>query len=415
MMNMQRWIVYQIGAREHYALPRILHDYDLLEELVTDAWVQPGSGFDWIPGRMGARLRGRFDEALSKASISHFTVSLILSELANHLLPGRNYWTRMVRRNRWFQHQAVRHFRTGTRKPGDAPIIFAYAYAARDIFRAARALDATKILGQIDGGPADERLITSVGLKYADIVSPPPRAPNDYWAAWREECSLADRIVVNSRWSRDLLMDAGIEQGKLRIVPVIYERRTSAGPVRRDYPRSFVWSRPLRVLFLGALTIRKGVLETLQAAENMRGEPVEFWFVGEDPHNLRLLASSLPNVRWNAAVPREEVPRFYCDADVFLFPTHSDGFGVTQLEAQDYSLPIIASPYCGDVVEHGRNGLVLDLVSAHAIIEALQYLLRHPQEMAKMSTRSSDVLQRFTGRNVLPLLLETAGSNRNRG
>ena len=411
LTRMPRWIVCQIGAREHYALARALHHNELLEELVTDAWAAPGSGFDYLPGEIGIRLRDRFDENLAKARICQFTSSLILFEFGNRLLLGRGERSHMDRRNRWFQKKTVRYFRTANalcRRFDGAPIIFAYAYAARDILHAAREAGATTILGQIDGGPAEERLVASVRLKYSHIAPARPQAPNRDWVTWREECDLADRIVVNSRWSRDLLIEAGIEATKLRVVPVIYERRSGEGTTRPKYPLSFERSRPLRVLFLGGLIIRKGVVEALQAAESLRGEPVEFWFVGVDPDNLQSLAKSLPNVKWNPAVPRKEVERFYRDADVFLFPTHSDGFGITQLEAQDWGLPVIASQHCGAVVEHGSNGLIIDVVSADAIVRALQYFLQHPQELTAMSGRSSNTLQRFTGRTVLPLLLQGA-------
>jgi glycosyltransferase involved in cell wall biosynthesis len=46
---------------------------------------------------------------------------------------------------------------------------------------------------------------------------------------------------------------------------------------------------------------------------------------------------------------------FYERADLFLFPTLSDGFGLTNLEAQAWSLPIVASRFCGEVVRDGVN------------------------------------------------------------
>ena len=56
--------------------------------------------------------------------------------------------------------------------------------------------------------------------------------------------------------------------------------------------------------------------------------------------------------------------KFYKEADVFILPTLSDGFGLTQLEAQSWKLPVIASRHCGEVVRDGENGVVLEEVSA---------------------------------------------------
>lgn len=40
---MSTWICCQIGAREHYTIPRALHQQRKLSHLITDAWVNPSS------------------------------------------------------------------------------------------------------------------------------------------------------------------------------------------------------------------------------------------------------------------------------------------------------------------------------------------------------------------------------------
>jgi len=66
----------------------------------------------------------------------------------------------------------------------------------------------------------------------------------------------------------------------------------------------------------------------------------------------------------------------------------SDGFGLTQLEAQAWRLPVIASRYCGEVVRDQVNGVVLEEVSGEAIAEVIRGLLRAPERLCAMSVRS---------------------------
>ncbi|HZI61117.1 MAG TPA: glycosyltransferase, partial [Pyrinomonadaceae bacterium] len=73
----------------------------------------------------------------------------------------------------------------------------------------------------------------------------------------------------------------------------------------------------------------------------------------------------------------------------------SDGFGLTQLEAQSWKLPVISSRYCGDVVENGFNGLLLENVSATAISNVLNQLLHSPESLHAMS-QNSRVDERFS-------------------
>ena len=95
-----------------------------------------------------------------------------------------------------------------------------------------------------------------------------------------------------------------------------------------------------------------------------------------------------PKVKWFGAIPRGVTARFYRDADVFLFPTFSDGFGMTQLEAQAWKLPIIASRRCGDVVNDGENGFLLPEISAGAIAQAIEGILAGPAILSSLAARS---------------------------
>jgi glycosyltransferase involved in cell wall biosynthesis len=148
-------------------------------------------------------------------------------------------------------------------------------------------------------------------------------------------------------------------------------------------------------LFLGQINLRKGVGRLLEAVELLSGENVEFWFVG--PTQIRIPQSLKlhPQVRWFGVAPRVEVASYYRDADVFIFPTLSDGFGLTQLEAQAWKLPVVASRYCGDVVRDGFNGVILEEVSGQSIADALLRLLRAPETLSAMSVRSG-VDERFS-------------------
>jgi glycosyltransferase involved in cell wall biosynthesis len=133
----------------------------------------------------------------------------------------------------------------------------------------------------------------------------------------------------------------------------------------------------------------------LEAVKLLSGEPVEFWFVGpiqvRVPQELKLH----PQVRWFGVAPRVTVESYYRDADVFILPTLSDGFGLTQLEAQAWKLPVIASRYCGDVVRNGINGVILEEVSARAIAEVIRGFLRSPERLSAMSVRAG-VEERFS-------------------
>ena len=160
-------------------------------------------------------------------------------------------------------------------------------------------------------------------------------------------------------------MRSGIPSEKLTLIPLAYEASEvgdQKAEIRqvRSYPARFTQERPMRVLFLGQVNLRKGVARLLQAARTLRDEPVEFWMVGPVQIANAETAADNARVKWFGPVTRKETAEKYRAADVFILPTLSDGFAITQLEAQAYGFPVIVSRCCGGVVRDNVNGVLLD-------------------------------------------------------
>jgi glycosyltransferase involved in cell wall biosynthesis len=393
------WVCCQLGAREHYAIPRALLRRNLLRCLVTDAWVPASSFLARVSSR---RLTDRFHNELSDARVISFNWSLILLEL---LCRTRQFgeWETIVARNRWFQQKICLFLRSQLTTHNSQRILLSYSYAALEPFRHAKSQGWRTVLVQIDPGPEEERIVAEEVARVPELAGDWQPAPAEYWASWRQECELADRIVVNSKWSQDGLMRSGVPGEKLSVVPVAYEapagfaNETAVNEIRgwrsemrhvRRYPARFTKERPIRVLFLGQVNLRKGIARLLEAARILRHEPVEFWIVGP----VRVIAATRiatdAPVKWFGPVTRSEAAEKYHAADVFILPTLSDGFAITQLEAQAYGLPIISSRFCGGVVENDRNGIVLEEPSAACIATAIRDCIANPNRLQQFAAAS---------------------------
>jgi glycosyltransferase involved in cell wall biosynthesis len=423
-----KWLCCQLGAREHYAIPRALFRLDMLECLLTDAWVPPTSILRIVRGRRfaranpsfgGSEIRGRWDEELRDARVTGFNWSRIWFETlakAKHL----NGWPLIIARNEWFQRKVVSALADIRPLTSDPLIIFSYSYTALEPFRNAKSRGWHTVLGQIDAGPVEEKIVAEEVAREPELGATWQPAPQAYWDLWREECELADRIVVNSEWSRSCLVKAGVNDSKLFVIPLAYEApevsRLRIATARqggqesaafaeapaakevgsaRSYPARFTQERPLRVLFLGLVNVRKGVARLLEAARMLRDEPVEFWLVGPVEIANATAIVDAGRVKWFGPVARNQATEFYRDADVFILPTLSDGFAITQLEAQAHGLPLIVSSCCGDVVQHNTNGLLLNDPSVELIASAIRFCLQNLSELARFS-RCSTVRENYS-------------------
>ena len=314
------------------------------------------------------------------AIVRSANTSLLVFELASRAQKLQG-WNLTCGRNSWFQNHAVSQL---ARSKANHTKVFAYSYAAREALKFARDRSWKTVLGQIDPGPVEERIVEKLHDEagQGDVFEP---APKQYWDDWHFECELADRIVVNSEWSRQALVAEGIPGEKIIVIPLAFDPSPEAISYQRSYPDVFTPQRPMRVLFLGQINLRKGVHTLLEAIQLLRGTPIEFAFVGPVQMSVPTAIQVEPGIRWIGPVARRETSQHYRDADVFIFPTFSDGFGLTQLEAWSWKLPIVTTNRCGEVVEDGVNGVILSNISGEAIANTLLDLSRDPQRLQAMS------------------------------
>ena len=353
-------------------------------------------------------LASRRHCGIPDALVRSSTVGRVLMDrrLRQQKLPS---WEACLQRNQWYSGWASSQLQRV-----QTDVFFSYAYTARQPFEAAKRRGMRCILDQIDGAWREEQVWRELSRPYHDIEVEVDEAPPAYWAAWREELAIADVIVVNSGWSKKLIIEAGADEEKIVEVPLVYEpakpavgsRQSSAGDhlVTRHPPPVTACSDRLRALFLGSVVLRKGVGQLLDAIRLLKAEPVDFTFAG--PINVRVPDDirAMPHVRFLGPVDRATADHLYVESDVFLFPTLSDGFGLTQLEAVGHGLPVIASQNCSQVVEHRVSGLILPEVSPTAIAEAIMELVRDHDLLAQLKSEAR-VPDRFHPRHLAAALL----------
>lgn len=378
------WCCVQAGHRERYGIPRALFRSGALDALITDLWVPPGSP-QWrlAGGQAGRRMRDRYHPDIPLGKVTAFMGRTLAWELAASLR-GLRAGARLGARSAWWSRLAVRALRWAAMP--NTGYVFVYCYEARDLFREARRSGLTPVLGQFDPGPVEDRKVAEVVRRWPQYRTPFQAGTEAYYAIWREECRLAGHIVVNSEWSRAALEEAGVDPGKIVVCPLVYTPPSEALSFRRTYPAAFSSVRPLRILFLGQCILRKGIAETIGAAQALADRPVEFTFVGNT--DIEHFEGHFKNarIRYIPRVSHQECSAHYRAADAFLFPTHSDGFGLTQIEAQAWKLPIIASRFCAEVVTDGATGWRLNEVSSASIAETIGRLLDDPTELARCSS-----------------------------
>ncbi|PFH04450.1 glycosyltransferase involved in cell wall biosynthesis [Collimonas sp. PA-H2] len=168
--------------------------------------------------------------------------------------------------------------------------------------------------------------------------------------------------------------------------------------------------RPL-YLYVGRVAVEKNIESFLQV-----DLPGTKWVIGDGPLREEL-QQRYPQVQFLGAKAHHELTSYYNCADVMVFPSHTDTFGLVMVEAMACGVPVAAYPVPGpvDVVAHGRSGILdHDLTSACLMAlsldrrEVRRHALEYSWETATLQFQQH--LHQIQGVKVRPKKLLTSQS-----
>lgn len=166
--------------------------------------------------------------------------------------------------------------------------------------------------------------------------------------------------------------------------PTIRDQLYRRSPSRRQAELTAVW--------VGQIDYRKGLQVALAAVAEAR----------RDLPELRLAIAGVPagksveGVDWLGVIPPSAVANVYRNADLFIFPTRYESFGLVVIEAMAAGLPVIVSDALPPgIVVNGRNGIVIAGHNPSDYAMALRNLA-NPRTRAMMAATNREDAKRFS-------------------
>jgi len=154
---------------------------------------------------------------------------------------------------------------------------------------------------------------------------------------------LADLVVAPSEFVLHGLIEMGVPSEKCRVVPygVDLARFSSNGKKNFMDICAERQNRQLRVLFAGAVGLRKGAPYLIKAAEMLGPERITVRLAGQCEYDPKLATAFPPNVEALGYVPRVSMPSLYDWADVFVLPSLCEGSATVVYEALAKGVPVV--------------------------------------------------------------------------
>jgi glycosyltransferase involved in cell wall biosynthesis len=231
-----------------------------------------------------------------------------------------------------------------------------------------------------------------------------------------EETDIADVVITQSDFGRSTYISAGVPSERVVPLPLGVDKS-----LFYPIPRLRAKKGPLRVLYVGSLSVRKGVHHLLASMRQLSPEVATLTLVG-DMHDefvsvwKRMTLPLQGRVSLKPAVLRAELPTLYREADVMVLPSICDSFGQVVIESLACGTPVIATTTCGAQPRPGLDGLVVSPGDAQALAAAIQHLWEDRDLLDGMSALAPEGVRTWEDFQIdfLDLALQTVrGENHN--
>jgi len=220
----------------------------------------------------------------------------------------------------------------------------------------ARRLGIRSLCDQSIAHPAHmHRVIESLRGPYPQDEPEDFRTP--FWDAVVADCREADLMVVNSDFVADSFAAEGFDRSRIRVLYWgVGDRYLGA---KRDWARR----GPLRLLFTGSCSLRKGLHHLMEALALLErgGVDCELHLAGPEysVREIERIAGVGPRVVHHGLVSHERVAALLGEADLFVFPSLAEGCARSVMEAWGAGLPVVATRSSGAPLRHAEDGWIV--------------------------------------------------------
>ncbi|MEG4485906.1 glycosyltransferase family 4 protein [Microcoleus sp. D2_18a_B4] len=217
----------------------------------------------------------------------------------------------------------------------------------------------------------------------------------------------ADAFVANSNAGKKYLMEV-LNVPEDKIFTRTYLVPDAGALLKRldqTQPPNLQLKRPI-FLYVGRITARKGIKTLLEACAILKNQGyVDYSLLiigkGDQREELEIFIKECDfeeQVTWAGWVEYGNLGAYFQQADIFVFPTFEDVWGMVVPEAMVFGKPVLCSNGAAscELIMSGENGYIFDPSSAQELAEKLQAFLDEPDLIESMGERSRQIISQKT-------------------
>ena len=206
----------------------------------------------------------------------------------------------------------------------------------------------------------------------------------------------ANIISVPSTFALNSFLKKGFDRKKLFLNPFGVD-------LQRFTPLPKIKSNKFQVLYVGNLSVRKGIIYLLEAFKKLNFKNKELILIGSIEHNIKekVFKYFSENIKYLSTIKNSQLNVYYSNANVTVQPSLEDGFNMVIAESLACGCPVIATKNTGapDFFNNGIEGFIIKPMSVESIHEKLEELANDKNLNKKMSENALLAVKKIGGWN----------------
>jgi glycosyltransferase involved in cell wall biosynthesis len=225
-----------------------------------------------------------------------------------------------------------------------------------------------------------------------------------------------DRFITNNEAGKAYFCEyLGVDSQQITVRPyLVPDPQTLLGSSKSTV--NLKMQSPI-FLYVGRIEERKGLHLLLQACNILRQEGCNFSLaiIGRGPQQDELKAYCHTHdlddrVQWLGWIDYRQLGVYFQQADVFVFPSLEDIWGMVTLEAMAFGKPVVGSKWAGssELIVDGENGWICDPHDPAAMAALMRKSIEQPDLIAKMGQASIETIAQHTPAAVAQFLAQVS-------
>lgn len=385
------------SSRQHgHQLVHALQEGGYLAKFITSIWYKPHDFpykfINLLPPRfkkfLEYNLKRRYYENIDGNLVEQFPFFEIPREALERLLKGYKSDLGIYLENQihdWYAAGQIDRL-----KPN---IVVGYETSALRTFKRAKSL---KLVTVLDLAQVHYKFLGDIRRRYVEYDRTFDSKVSDKVNRVKEkELKCADYIITLSNLVRESLVNYGISENK------IYLANLGFDPDKFILKETYRKVGTFKLLYVGAITSRKGIRLLLEAYRELNLKNSEVIIIGGKGNDSGFLKKYDGMFKYIPYLNHEQLVPYYQDADVFVFPSYLDSWGMVVIEAMACGTPVIVSEDTGskEAVADGENGFIIPVEDVGALKERILFFYNSRDKIECFGRNARKQAENYTWEN----------------